>query len=353
MSDDRRVSIGGVNVSDESGCYVIAEIGHNHQGNLESAKELFRAAKECGAHAVKLQKRDNRTLYTKATYDAPYDNDNSYGATYGAHREALEFGASEYRELKSYAEQLGVAMFATVFDFASVDFMEQFDPPAYKIASGDLKNTPLLKYAAKTGKPILLSTGGGDMEDVLRARDAVEPINPQLCILQCTANYPSTADEMNLRVIETFRELFPKNVIGLSDHQSGISMALVAYVMGARIIEKHFTLNRASKGSDHKFSLEPIGLRKLVRDLERARVAMGDGEKKRLQCEQKPLLKMEKQLVAARDIPSGSVLTAENVAIKSPGGGLPPHELDNVIGKTTVRALKEDESISFQDLARQ
>jgi N-acetylneuraminate synthase/sialic acid synthase len=346
----REIIIEGHAINDDGGCYLIAEIGHNHQGELSKAKELFKVAKECGAHAVKLQKRHNRSLYTRDLYDSPYNTENSYGPTYGAHREALEFGLDDYLELKEYANQLGIAMFATAFDFASTDFLAEIDVPAYKIASGDLKNTPLLKYVASKGKPIILSTGGGTLEDVKRAYHTIMPINPQLCILQCTASYPVEPVDMNLRVITAFRQQFPDVVIGLSDHQSGIAMSLIAYMLGARVIEKHFTLNRAWKGTDHAFSLEPPGLKKLARDFHRAQEALGDGVKKFLPCEAKPLYKMAKKLVAARDLPAGHVLSLQDVAIKSPGDGLPPYELDAVLGKTLSRALKEDENISFEGL---
>ena len=344
--------IDGIEIGQDSECYVIAEIGHNHQGSLETAKELFKAAKECGAHAVKTQKRDNRALYTRAAYDRPYDNENSYGATYGEHREFLEFGKEEYTELVRYAKEIGITFFATAFDFNSADFLRDLDMPAFKIASGDLKNIPLMKYVAQMGKPMVISTGGATMEDVQRAYDAILPINRQLCILQCSSGYPCEFDEMNLRVIPTYLEQFPEAVIGLSGHDSGIAMALVAYALGARMIEKHFTLNRAMKGTDHAFSLERPGMQRMVRDLQRARVALGDGVKHPYESEKNPILKMGKKLVAGRDIPAGTVLTFSDVAIKSPADGLPPYELDNVLGKMTVRDLKEDDDLSFDVLER-
>jgi len=343
--------IGSDVIGDDRDCYVIAEIGHNHQGNLEMASGLFRAAKECGANAVKLQKRDNRSLYTRELYNKPYDHENSFGATYGEHRQALELGREEYRELQRVAREIGITFFATAFDFHSADFLLELDMPAFKFASGDLANIPLLKYVAAFQKPMLISTGGGTMEDVQRAYDAVMPINPQLCIMQCTAGYPCQFEEMNLRVISTYRERFPDVVVGLSAHDNGIAMALVGYVLGARVIEKHFTLNRAMKGTDHAFSLERPGLQRLVRDLRRARVAQGDGVKRPYPSEKSALYKMAKKLVAARDLPAGHVLEREDVAIKSPNDGLPPYELDNVLGKVTLRALREDENIQFQDLA--
>jgi sialic acid synthase SpsE len=346
----RELTVGLDQIHEHGDCYVIAEIGHNHQGNLETAKKLFDSAKDCGANAVKLQKRDNRNLYTRAMFDQVYDNENSFGKTYGEHREALEFGRAEYIELQRYAHEIGLTFFATAFDFGSADFLAELDMPAYKIASGDLINTPLLKYVAAIGKPMFVSTGGGSLEDVQRAYDTILPINPQLCLMQCTASYPCEFEEMNLRVITTYLEKFPEAVIGLSAHDSGIAMAVVGYVLGARVIEKHFTLNRAMRGTDHAFSLEHPGLRRMVRDLQRARVALGDGVKRAYPSEARPLTKMAKKLVAARDLSAGHVLTREDVAIKSPNDGLPPYELDNVLGKVTLRALQADDNIAFDNL---
>ena len=344
--------IGAHEIGDHSPCYVIAEIGHNHQGSVEKARELFREAKLAGAHAVKLQKRDNRGLYTRAAYNKPYDNENSFGATYGEHREFLEFGASEYRELQKYARELGVDFFATAFDQASADFLGELDMPAFKIASGDVKSTPLLKYVASFGKPIIISTGGALFEDVQRAYDTIMAINPHLGILQCTAGYPAGFEELDLRVVCQYRERFPGAVIGYSGHDNGIAMPVAAYVLGARIVEKHFTLNRAMKGTDHAFSLEPVGLRKMVRDLERTHKALGDGQKKVYESERAPIVKMGKSLVVARDLPAGHALTKDDIVMKSPGGGIPPYELDNVLGRITLKALYEDDFLSFEMLSK-
>lgn len=347
---ERALQIESTQINDASDCYVIAEIGHNHQGNMETAKELFRAAKECGVNAVKLQKRDNRTLYTREMFQKPYENENSFGATYGEHREFLEFGRDEYKELQQFASELGLAFFATAFDFRSADFLEELNSPAFKIASGDLRNIPLLKHVAAFQKPMIVSTGGGTIDDVQRAYDAVMPINTQLAMLQCTAGYPCAFEEMNLRVISTFRERFPDIVVGLSSHDSGIAMVVAAYILGARIVEKHFTLNRAMKGTDHAFSLERGGMRRVVRDLKRARVALGDGVKATYPSEVAPLLKMGKKLVAARDLSANHTLTTADIAIKSPSDGLPPFELDNILGLSTRRPFKADENILIEDL---
>jgi sialic acid synthase len=331
---------------------VIAEIGHNHQGSLEKARELFREAKMAGAHAVKLQKRDNQGLYTRAAYNKPYDNENSFGSTYGEHREFLEFGLHEYKELQAYAAELGVDFFATAFDITSADFLHDLKVPAYKIASGDLKSTPLLRHVASFGKPIIVSTGGATIDDVQRAYDTVMPINQQLAILQCTAGYPAAFEELDLGVIGAYRDKFRGAVIGFSSHDNGIAMPVAAYMLGARIVEKHFTLNRTSKGTDHAFSLEPLGLRKLCRDLERTHKALGNGVKKIYDSEKAPIVKMGKSLVVARDLPSGHVLGPNDIVMKSPGGGIPPYELNSVLGRVTLRPLMEDDFLTFEVLSK-
>jgi len=347
----RTLTIDGTEIADERPCYVIAEIGHNHQGDVELAKQLVDAAKDCGVDAVKLQKRSNRVLYTREFYDQPYDNELSFGRTYGEHRDALELSADAYAELLQHARDVGVTLFATAFDFESADLMAGLGMPAFKFASGDLKNTPLQRHVAAFGKPMLLSTGGGTFADVERAVDTILPINDQLCVLQCTAAYPADVDDLNLNVITTLRERFPQLVVGLSDHQNGIAMAVVAYMLGARVIEKHFTLDHALKGRDHAFSLMPEGMRRLVRDLRRVPAALGDAEKRPLPVEADPLEKMGKKLVASRDLELGHVLAPDDLAIKSPAdGGLPPYELDRLVGRRLRRPVGFEDFVTFDDV---
>jgi sialic acid synthase len=347
----RSLTIDNFEISDGSDCYVIAEIGHNHQGDLEKCRSLFKAAKETGANAVKLQKRDNRSLFTKAMYDQPYESENAFAPTYGAHREFLEFGREQYLELKKAAAEIGITFFATAFDIPSADFLADLDMPAYKLASADLKNVPLLRHVAKFGKPMIISTGGATLDDVRHAYGLLKPLNSQVAILQCTASYPCEAESLNLRVIETFRREFPDAVIGLSGHDNGIAMAVVAYTLGARIVEKHFTLNRSWKGTDQAFSLAPDGMRRMVRDLHRAHVAMGDGVKRVLPEEEAPLKKMTKKLVAARRLVAGQKVAATDIAIKSPGDGLNPSHFDALVGRTLTKPMAEDEAFQWASLS--
>jgi sialic acid synthase len=348
----RELTIDGRQIGDGTPTFVIAEIGHNHQGDLGKAKALMRAAADCGADAVKVQKRDNRSLFTRELYDAPYDNENSFGSTYGAHREALELDRESFLALRALSRELGLVFFSTAFDAPSADFLAELDMPAFKLASGDLRNLPLLRHVASFGKPMVVSTGGATIEDVDRAVETILPLNEELCVLQCTAAYPVSVEELNLGVITTYRERYPDVVIGLSDHQDGIAMSVVAHMLGARVIEKHFTLSHTWKGTDHAFSLVPEGMRKLIRDLARIPVAIGDGVKQPLASEEKPLQKMGKKLVAVRALPAGHVLAPGDLIPKSPfDEGLPPSALDELIGFPLTRALAEEEAILAVDVA--
>lgn len=346
----REIHIGDRRIADDTETYVIAEIGHNHEGSLERAREMLREAAGAGAQAAKLQKRDNKSLFVKAMFDQPYVGPNSFGPTYGRHREALEFGKDEYTELAALAKSLGIDFFSTAFDMPSVDFVAELDLPAIKIASADLTNTPLLEYAAKTMKPLIVSTGGGTMDDVRRACRCILPINPQLVLLQCTAIYPAAPNDLNLAVIETFRSEFPDVVVGFSGHDRGPELSWIAHALGARVIEKHFTLDHARPGSDHHFSLNPDQLRELTSGLRRTRLAIGSPEKRRADDETPALRKMGKKLVAIRSLPAGHVLTRADVAIKSPGDGLHPYLLDQILGRPLRTGLSRDNDIRLENL---
>ncbi len=331
-------------------CFVIAEIGHNHKGSVKIAKNLFLSAKNCGASAVKLQKRSNNNLYTKNFFNSIYDNKNSYGKTYGEHREFLEFSESQYLELIEYSKEIGITFFATPFDFESIAFLEKLNFPAYKIASADLINTPLQTKIAETKKPIFLSTGGGSFEDIERAYKNITKINKNLIILHCTASYPALPKDMNLNVIPELVKRYSDMVIGLSDHENGIDAASIAYMLGARVFEKHFTLDRSWKGTDHPFSLEPQGLEKMIRNLKRIPLMLGSNNKKLLECERKPLNKMYKSIVSANDLKKSHVLSYKDLAFKSPGGGLKPYQYNLLINKKIKKDLKKDDLITLDCL---
>ena len=350
QDNPRSFALGSRIISDGSDAYVIAEIGANHQGEREIALEMIRAAATAGVDAVKFQKRDNRRLFTRAGYDAPYENENSFGVTYGEHREALELSGDDYRAIKDEAARVGVDFFVTAFDIPSVDFLMELGVPAFKIASFDLTNTPLLEYVSQTTLPTIVSTGGGLQESVDHAVEIFSRAATPVSILQCTSGYPPSFSELNLSVITTFRERYPEITIGYSGHDSGIAMATLAFALGARIVEKHFTLNRAMRGTDHAFSLEPDGLRKMVRDLRRAREAMGDGIKNRYDSEVVPHQKLAKMIVASRALPAGHVIQAEDLDYRSPGTGIPPAGRDKVVGKKLIQPISEGTPLREENL---
>lgn len=291
----RELTIAGRRIADDEPCYVIGEIGNNHGGQLDTAIALIDVAQRAGCSAVKFQVRDIAHLYSPALRAQPYENENSYGKTYGAHREALELSDLDLRRVFDAAHTIGITAFATPFDERSADRLYRLKPPAFKIHSGGLVDWPLLRHVAAFGIPVLVSTGAGTLEDIDRAVECLGDCPHAL--LHCTASYPLKPEDAHLNVIRTLRERYPNTVIGWSSHAPGITLSYVAYALGARIIEHHITLDRASKGTDHAFSLEPKGLAQLIEDLEKSRKALGDGVKRFLPCEVKPISKMRRWYV--------------------------------------------------------
>jgi len=346
----RELIIGNKVINEENSPFVIAEIGHNHQGNIEKALELIQAACDAGASAAKFQKRNNRKLYVPKMYNELYNSENSFGSTYGLHREALEFGLKEYKILISESKKLGIEFFATAFDFDSANFLNDLNMPAFKIASGDLQNLPLIRHVASFNKPMIISTGGSNFNMIRDAVGEIQKFHNQVAILQCTASYPAKYEQLNLKVISKLREMFPENIIGYSGHDNGIAMAIVAYTLGARVIEKHFTLNRSLKGTDHAFSLEPQGLKKMIRDLYRASIAIGDGNKIMYDDERVPIRKMGKMIVAAKNLEKGHIISEIDLEFRSPADGLPPSILGQMIGRKLNRRIKQFSPIQFDDI---
>ena len=334
-------------------CFVIAEIGHNHQGSVELCKQMMDAAHATGADAVKLQKRDNRSLFTQEAYDKPYDNDNSFGKTYGEHREALEFGHEDYMVLKEHAGNLGLVFFATPFDIPSVRFLEKVGVPCYKIASAMITDTPLIEAVSATGKPVFMSTGACSEVDIDRAYAILEKAGNEVCLLHCIAAYPMLDyKDANMGYISRLRERYQKAVIGFSSHESGIMLPIAAYVLGARVVEKHFTLNRAMWGTDQKFSLEPSGMEKMVRDLRRIEVASGC--LKQVQpSEDNARLKLGKGVYARRDISAGEAVSPDMVCFKSPAASMLPYEADELIGRTILVDMKKDQPLDMWAVSKE
>lgn len=346
----RELKIENITIKDDSKAFVIAEIGHNHQGSLDLCKEIITAASSAGASAVKLQKRNNKVQFTKKAYNNPYNSENSFGKTYGEHREFLEFNEKQYLDLIDFSKKLGMVFISTAFDIESLYFLIDVGVSAIKIASGDIVNHPLLEKASKCNLPLIISTGASTLEEVNMAYNLLIKNTSNFSFLQCTSSYPAKYEELNIKVIKTLRNKFPSTVIGFSSHENGISAPVSAFTLGARIIEKHFTTDRTMKGTDQIFSLSPAGFEKLCRDLNRMYVALGNGEKMIFDSEIKPMKKQRKSIVASKFLKKGTLLKKEHLAYKVPNEGLLPYQSNLVLGKKLLNDLEEDEYITLDIL---
>jgi len=336
----RKLVIGERTITDDD-VFVIAEIGSNHQGDPDLCEKMIIAAARCGVDAVKLQKRDNEAMFTKTALNAPYQNDLSYGPTYGAHRQHLDwFGQKEFERFKAAAEKHGVLFFATPFEEKSTDFLHDLGVPLWKIASCDVTNLPLIRKVAGYGQPVIVSTGGANSLEMIACMKEIRKFNRNFAILHCISTYPNDDSVLNLRFIDLLREFYPENIIGFSSHHPGIEPLIIARTLGASIFEVHFTLNRGAKGTDHGFSFEPHGLEKAVEDLKRVKIMLGSRVKTVLQAEKQGFIrKMGKGIYLKQALRKGSVIDWPGVVIKSPAGGINPSEIDKVIGKTLLEDL--------------
>jgi N-acetylneuraminate synthase len=287
----REIKVGNKQVGDGQPAYIIAEIGINHNGDLDIAKKMIEAAVHAGADAVKFQKRTPEVCTPLEQQKQMRDTPWGY-ITYLDYRYKVELGLEQYREIDRTCKKLGVDWMVSVWDEPSVDFMEQFETPAYKVPSASLTDRALLKYARKTGKPIIISTGMSTMDEIHRGVDAVGLEN--LIIMHCTSAYPCEPDELNLRMIETLRREFPDNPIGYSGHEVGLVPSAVAVALGACIVERHFTLDRAMWGGDQAASVEPGGFEKLVKYIRVTEAGLGDGVKKVYASEMNSLKKLRR-----------------------------------------------------------
>ena len=268
------VKIADINIGDGYPCFIIAEIGINHNGSVSLAKKMIDIAVTTGCNAVKFQKRTVDVVYTKE--ELAKERKSVFGNTNGDLKRGLEFGIEQYKEIDKYCKEKGILWFASCWDEEAVDFIDQFDVPCYKIASASLTDDNLLKYTKSKGKPILLSTGMSTMDEIRHAVDILGTDN--LVIYHCTSTYPSNADEMNLRVIETLKQEFDCPV-GYSGHERGVTPSVLAVAMGANSVERHITVDRTNWGSDQAASLEMAGLYHMVRDIRQVPSLLGDGQK--------------------------------------------------------------------------
>jgi N-acetylneuraminate synthase len=287
----REIKLGNRMVGDGHPAYVIAEIGINHNGDMGVVKGMIDAAVHAGADAVKFQKRTPEVCTPPEQQKQMRETPWGY-ITYLDYRYKVEFNEEQYREIDRYARAKGIAWMASVWDEPSVDFMEKFDTPAYKVPSASLTDLTLLKYARKTGKPMIISTGMSTMEQIHKAVDVIGAEN--LIIMHCTSTYPCEPEELNLKMVETLRKEFPNNPIGYSGHEVGLVPTALAVALGASSVERHLTLDRAMWGSDQAASVEPGGFEKLVKYIRVTEAAMGDGVKKVYESEKGSMKKLRR-----------------------------------------------------------
>ena len=329
------------------GIYIIAEAGVNHNGSFETACRLVDAAKEAGADCIKFQTFKSEKLVSRNAVKAEYQKNTTGDGSQIDMLKKLELSYDDFRALKDYCDSVGIAFLSTPFDFDSVDFLNTMDIPFWKIPSGEVTNLPYLLALARTGKPVVMSTGMCSMEDVEAAVKALKENGvSDIKLLHCNTEYPTPYADVNLRAMLTLKEAFGFEV-GYSDHTKGIEVPIAAAALGATVIEKHFTLDRNMEGPDHKASLEPDELAQMVSGIRHIEQALGTGEKRPSPSEQKNMAVARKSIVAARDIKAGELLSDENMTVKRPGSGISPMKWFEVAGTRAVRDFKEDELIEI------
>jgi len=343
------VEIAGRLVGDGQPCYIIAEAGVNHNGDPALAKRLIDIAADKGADAVKFQKRTVSEILIAEALRRPYNVPTSLGATYGEHREKLELSADDFAMLKAHADSRGITLLASAWDITSVDFLMEIGIPAFKVASADCTNLPLLEYIARTGKPVLLSTGMSELSEVDEAVETIRHHNDQLVLFQCTSTYPADNDQLNLRVILRYKERYGC-VVGYSGHERGLAPTEAAVAIGATVVERHFTIDRTMIGPDHAASLEPEGLQRLVRNIRNIEKALGSPEKQIMDGERKVRERLAKSVVARRPIPAGATITADMLTVKGPGTGLKPSAMPLLVGVVAESPIEEDTLVPAEAL---
>ena len=344
-------AVGTARVGSGHPCYVIAEAGVNHNGSLDLALDLVRAAAEAGADAVKFQTFKAERLVAAGTPMAQYQKENT--GDDGGQMEMLarlELAPEQFVRICDACRDCGIQFLSTPFDLESARFLHGLDVPAFKVGSGELTNLPFLAALAGFGRPIILSTGMGDMEEVEAAvRTIREAGDPPLAILHCTSAYPASPEGCNLRAMESMARTFGV-AVGYSDHTTGWDICLAAAARGAAILEKHFTLDRNLPGPDHRASLEPGQLKRMIQEIRRVEAALGTGIKAPVDAERDTRSVARKSLVLARAVARGACLQLEDLVAKRPGTGIPPSQWRAVIGRRLVVDGAADRILSWEDL---
>jgi len=346
------IRLGRKSVGDDCAAFIVAEAGVNHNGDVQLGHRLIEAARDAGVDAVKFQSFFSEDIVTPGAIKADYQFETTGS---GGHQlemlKSLELKIEEHEELKDHCEEAGLLYLCTPYETRSVENLEKIGVHAYKIASTDANNLPFLQFLARKGKPMILSTGMSTMEEIEEAVEVIsrEGMRDRLILLHCTSEYPAPYRDLNLRAIRSLKSAF-HCVVGFSDHTPGIGASPWAVALGAKLIEKHFTLDRKLEGPDHRASIEPQELKELTCTIRNLEAALGDGQKRVMPSEEKNKVRMQKSIVASRKIHPGEKISPENVTCKRPGDGLPPHLYFDLIGKEVLKDIGKDELIRKEHL---
>lgn len=345
----------GIEIGNFKEPYVIAEIGANHNGDVEFAKKMIDVARDIGCHSAKFQSWSKESIFSRQVYEENYFLGDDYRDRndYTLEEIVEEFSTSpeELAELKAYCDSIGIGFSSTPFCAAEVDFLvDELDVDFIKIASMDCNNYPFLDYVARKKKPVVLSTGLSAMHEIARAVDTIESAgNREIVILHCIAQYPPVVEHTNLNNIDMLRENFPEYPVGFSDHSIGTTMPLAAIVKGACLIEKHFTLDKDMFGWDHKVSATPYEMAAIVEQGKVIPKALGSYRRTVTEADILKRTAFRRSVVAAQDLPAGHKIERADLDLKRPGTGIAPERLDSIVGRITKREIKFDRMLTEDD----
>lgn len=325
--------------------FIIAEAGVNHNGKLSLARKLVDAAKKSGCDAVKFQTFKAENLVAPDARLAGYQKRRGSNGIKNQFDliKKLELTSDDFRKLKKYCEKKKIIFLSTPFDYESVDLLSKLKVPAFKLGSGEITNLPFLRYVAKKKKAVILSTGMAEIPEIKQAVNAIyDAGNKRLVLLHCVTEYPAPYKEVNLKAMQSLSNMF-KIPVGFSDHTEGIEVAIAAVALGAKVIEKHLTLDRSMEGPDHQASLEPQVFQQMVNAIRHVEKSLGDGVKRPMSSEKKYIHLVRKSIITVEDITKGEKISENDIAIKRPGHGIPPEEINKVIGQRARISIKKNQ----------
>lgn len=343
----RDILIGNKKIGENYPTFIIAEVGSNHNRDLNQAKRLIEIAAEVEADAVKFQTYSAETMYSKKTFTPDYLEGKMEQRSVWQLIKDIELPREWQGELADYTRSHDLIFLSTPFDYQAIKELEELNVLAYKIASFEIVDLPFLKEIAKNKKPIILSTGMASLGEIEEAINAIRDIGDnEIALLHCAINYPPPIEDLNLRAIKTLSKAFQVPV-GFSDHTMSTYLPSVCVALGARIIEKHYTVSRSLKGPDHKFALEPDELKLMIKNIRETEIALGSPEKKLAESEKNLYKLARRSIIAAKKIPKGKVIEKSDLIIKRPGYGIPPKFIDIIIGREARKDIDEDDIITW------